>query len=294
MRALAPLPFLAALLGLFSERLQRGLRNWFHRRPVRIFLVPAVLGGYFSMLLAAGGNLTPGFTLLLAAYVLAPSALVYWSVRAGRSESWLDLLAVLLLWLPVEFSLGRNWLPSRAYGIANELAQGTAFTLALLLLVVCRAWQGANYRAPRRLSDLRNTAIGLAVAVVLLAPPARLLNFIGPFRLSPDWSVAGFLRLFLITLVGVAIPEEVLFRSLIQTWLMRRLGESDRTVLVAALIFGAAHLNNAPGPLPNWRYMILAAIAGFIYGKVFQKSTSVLCSASLHALVNSMRRVFFL
>jgi membrane protease YdiL (CAAX protease family) len=39
--------------------------------------------------------------------------------------------------------------------------------------------------------------------------------------------------------------------------------------------------------------VILASIAGFIYGKVFQKSTSVLSSAGLHALVNAVRHTFF-
>lgn len=88
-------------------------------------------------------------------------------------------------------------------------------------------------------------------------------------------------------------PEELLFRSLIQNRLMQRFGESNRTLVPAALIFGVAHLNNGPQPLPNWRYMILATIAGLLCGKVFQKSSSILSSALLHALGNTVRRFFF-
>jgi membrane protease YdiL (CAAX protease family) len=71
------------------------------------------------------------------------------------------------------------------------------------------------------------------------------------------------------------------------------LGFTNRALLVAAVIFGCAHLDNGPGPLPNWRYAIMATIAGFAYGKVFQKSSSVFSSAILHALINTSKHVFF-
>jgi uncharacterized protein len=92
---------------------------------------------------------------------------------------------------------------------------------------------------------------------------------------------------------GTALPEEILFRSMIQNLLMQRFGANTRTLIVASVIFGAAHLDNGPQPLPNWRYMILATIAGFAYGKVFQRSTSVLASAGFHTLVDWTKHFFF-
>ena len=55
---------------------------------------------------------------------------------------------------------------------------------------------------------------------------------------------------------GTALPEEIFFRALIQNILMLRFGATTRTLLAASFIFGAAHLDNGPQPLPNWRYMI--------------------------------------
>jgi membrane protease YdiL (CAAX protease family) len=101
------------------------------------------------------------------------------------------------------------------------------------------------------------------------------------------------LKTFLLILVATALPEEILFRALIQNSLMRKLGFTNRTLLLAALIFGCSHLNNGPGPLPNWRYAIMATIAGFAYGKVFEKSSSVFSSAILHALINTSKHIFF-
>jgi membrane protease YdiL (CAAX protease family) len=74
---------------------------------------------------------------------------------------------------------------------------------------------------------------------------------------------------------------------------MQRLGATNRTLLLAAFIFGCAHLDNGPQPLPNWRYMILATIAGFAYGKVFQKASTVLSSAGLHCLIDWTKHFFF-
>jgi len=63
--------------------------------------------------------------------------------------------------------------------------------------------------------------------------------------------------------------------------------------VAASRIFGCAHLDNGPQPLPNWRYAILATIAGFAYGKVFHKSSTVTSSAILHTLVDWMKHFFF-
>ncbi len=61
----------------------------------------------------------------------------------------------------------------------------------------------------------------------------------------------------------------------------------------ASLVFGCAHLDNGPQPLPNWRYMIVATIAGLAYGRVFQKSSSVVSSALLHMMVDWTKHFFF-
>ena len=96
-----------------------------------------------------------------------------------------------------------------------------------------------------------------------------------------------------IILFGTALPEEILFRGLIQNWLVQRLGRTHLAIGLAALIFGCSHLNNAPGPLPNWRYAIVATGAGFIFGQVFQASTSIFASALVHTGVNAVKYLFF-
>jgi membrane protease YdiL (CAAX protease family) len=92
---------------------------------------------------------------------------------------------------------------------------------------------------------------------------------------------------------GTALPEEILFRSLIQNLLMLRFGANARTLFIASFVFGCAHLDNGPQPVPNWRYMILATLAGIAYGAVFRRASTVLSSAALHMLVDWTKHCFF-
>ncbi len=282
--------FLAVVLALFSVRLQAGLRRWIRRGRLRVFVVPAGLIALFAGVLWAAGGFSFAFLALVAAYVLLPTVLVL----MGRSATCpTDFLAILAIWLPLEFAVGAWLLPPGARAAANITARGSSVVLALTLFLLYRGMKGMKYNLPRSWRDLFYPVLGFVVAAPVLAYLGLKFGFMGPFRGGTALHAGAFGLLWLKTLLGVALPEELLFRSLIQNWLMQRFGVNHATVLAAALIFGAAHLDNGPGPLPNWHYMILATIAGFVFGEVFWKSSTILSSAGLHALVNSTRRVLF-
>ena len=279
--------FLLIVLSLFLHALQGTLRVFFARRPAAVFAVPAALTALFAWMLAASGGWSTAFVLLVAAYTFVPTALAY------ARKPWLDFAAILLLWLPIEFAAGRQLIPRAVWGLANIAARGTAITLALTLFLLFRNLPGMKYNLPRKWTDLLYPAIGFASLAPVLAALGQWLGYMGPFLGFGRFHPGAFGLLWLKTVLGVALPEELLFRALIQNWLMQRFGFTVRTLALAALIFGASHLDNPPGPLPNWRYMILATIAGFVFGGVFWKSSSVWSSAGLHATVNCVRHVFF-
>ncbi len=82
-----------------------------------------------------------------------------------------------------------------------------------------------------------------------------------------------------------------MFRGLLQNLLARTLGSARAGWLLAAVIFGPAHINN--GGFPNWRYVILATIAGIFYGRAWQKTGSIFASALVHTLVNVTWHLLF-
>jgi membrane protease YdiL (CAAX protease family) len=234
-----------------------------------------VLHGAWNLWLAAA----------IAAYTFVPAWLML--------RSKLDPLAILMLWIPLELNLGQQLVPRPIQGTVHAVAYGVAATLALFLFLIFRALPGMKYRLPAGWGDVAYPVAALIVVVPLLVFLGLYLDFIQPFHIPDRLSMAWIARRFAIIFFATALPEEILFRSLIQNWLMQKFGFTNTTLLAAAVIFGAAHLNNAPGGFPNWRYFLLATIAGFAYGKVFQRSTTVLSSTLLHASVNTIRHAFF-
>jgi hypothetical protein len=284
---------LGLILALLSGALQQRLRGWLRARPARVFAVPAALAAFFCAAAASQRALSLPLLGLIAAYLLLPTACVY---RLGpgpaKRPAALDFAAILLLWLPLELAAGAQFVPRPAQGFLHSVAYGIAILLALALFLGFRALDGMRYRPPSP-RDLGYSLIGFAVAAPILIVLGLQLGFIPPFHFPAGLSAARVTRTFFVILAATALPEEILFRSLIQNSLMQRLGATNGVLLLAGVIFGGAHFNNGPQAFPNWRYAILAAIAGVIYGKVFQKSASVFSSAALHALVNTVKHLFF-
>ncbi len=279
--------FLAILLGavltLLVPALQGHLRESLRIRPRLVWLAPPLLTAIF----AAASLLAGAFTLSLTAAVLAYTAVPV-------ITAWLrqDLLTVLLLWLPLEFAAGRSLVPVPARGFLHSVAYGIAILLGLVLFLGFRALPGMKYRAPRTKRDLWLPLAGFAAVAPVLVAVGIAIGFIPPPHL-PVQPVGKMAAAVGIIFAGTALPEEILFRALIQNLLVRRLGDTTRTLLLASVIFGAAHLDNGPQALPNWRYMIEATIAGVAYGKVFQRSNSVCSSALLHTLVDWTKHFWF-
>src|SRR6202007_2201506 len=70
-----------------------------------------------------------------------------------------------------------------------------------------------------------------------------------------------------------ALPEEFLFRGLIQNWIERRTRRQALRLGNASVIFGASHLNNGP-PVPNYKYFLMASVAGLFYGRAWRQTVS--------------------
>jgi len=292
-RTLVPLTFLAIILAFFFPPVPATLRKIFQRSPKLLFLIPALLSAVFCLVVAYYGSLNLPLVLLIVCYTLVPTTIVFVRAKAGGAATWTDIIVILLIWLPVELNAGSRWIPRPIQGTVHTMAYGIALTLALLLFLAFRALKGMKYNLPRRLMDFLDPLIAFVIVTPVLVGLGLLLTFIPPFHLPAKMSGLAAGKTFLVILAGTALPEELLFRSLIQNWMMQKFGSTAGVLLVASIVFGCAHLNNGPGPLPNWRYMILASIAGFAYGKVFQRGSSVISSALLHALVDTTKHLFF-
>lgn len=284
---------LGLILSLLCARARQVLERVLHRRPVRILLAPILLTAVFSCAAVMAGAASLRLVLLMLGYTAAPAvcAFVQGPGPAAR-PSLLDFLAILLMWLPLELAAGASMIPRPAQGFLHSVAYGVAILLSLVIFLGFRSFPGMRFNLPVHARDYWMPVAAFAIIAPILAVVGIALGFI-PLPHAASQSTGKMISSAGLIFAGTALPEEILFRSLIQNFLMLRFGSSVRTLLVAAFIFGCAHLNNGPQALPNWRYMILATIAGWAYGVVFQRSSTVLSSAALHTMVDWTKHVFF-
>ena len=286
---------LAAIFGLFVPSAQTRLRGVLQGAPATVWAVPFLLAALFAVAAAVAGVFRPDLTAIVLGYLLAPTACVFLA-GAGSPDKpgLLDGAAIALLWFPLEFAGAvAHLIPRPAQGFLHSVAYGVAILLALVLFLGFRTFSGLKYEWPKKRRDWALPFTGYLTIAPVLIVVGIAIGFI-PLPHGPNASATRMMTAVGIIFAGTALPEEILFRSLIQNFLMLRFGASWRTLLAASVIFGAAHLNNGgPEVAPNWRYAIEATIAGVAYGRVFQRAGSVVSSAVLHMLVDWTKHFFF-
>jgi membrane protease YdiL (CAAX protease family) len=146
---------------------------------------------------------------------------------------------------------------------------------SLYLFLVARPLDAIGYTYLLRLRELILAGVAfLAFAVVAL--PLGLATGFLVWQPEPN-ATKIFLSPVLIYLV-TAVPEEFLFRGLIQNLLGRWLGPHP-ALAVGAVVFGLAHL-------PDLRYALLAALAGVAFGWVYLRTRKITAAAVTHGLVD--------
>ena len=128
---------------------------------------------------------------------------------------------------------------------------------------------------------------------LIFAPTAILLGLASGFlEAAETFMAAGPLAFMALGIfLVIALPEELLFRGIIQNILEKALGHRQWALGVTAVVFGLAHLNN--GQRPDWRYVGLATLAGWFYGHAYLKTRNLMAPAVLHTLVDTVWRGFF-
>ncbi|HYG98473.1 MAG TPA: type II CAAX endopeptidase family protein [Terriglobales bacterium] len=281
--ALLLLPYWAFGFGL-ADVLRRNLRSSITR-----ILAPFILVlPYFSSLpidsfradLAAG----------LIAVPLGIAALFEFAPPGGKNRpqaglSWQDALALIALGVPVQFRLLAAAWP---YAGLSAMPKLLLVDAALYAFLVVRRLDGVGYDFRPRLRDL---LIGLR-EWALFAPIAITLGLsLGFIAFQPHIPDPGMVAAaWLITFFFVAIPEELFFRGFLFNLIERRLG-GRWGLLLSSAIFGLSHFNK---PLPfNWRYVLLATIAGVFYGRAWRDRRRLLPASIAHATVDVVWGVWF-
>ena len=122
----------------------------------------------------------------------------------------------------------------------------------------------------------------LAVCLALIAGLAMASSYIKPEFSIPDWWWIFAFNNLLFTCVA----EEVFFRGYLQNTIVRHTNIWVGLGL-ASIIFGIAHFAGGPG------FMLLACLAGVLYGLTYIFSGRLIAAVLMHFTLNMAHLVFF-
>jgi membrane protease YdiL (CAAX protease family) len=152
-----------------------------------------------------------------------------------------------------------------------------------------RQLQGTGFDFHLRWRDWRTGLRELAIFAPVVIALGLALGFIHPHASVP--SLAKALLSWAGIFLFVAIPEELFFRAWVQNLLQRRLGRMGG-LIVAAVLFGLSQFNKRSAHF-NWRYVILATIAGIFYGRAWREHNRVPASTITHSFVDWLWWLWF-
>ena len=281
-------------------------------------LVPYLAAAFFPATLTSTTKLPAAVRLLCPALLCIPYTLVTWSTHTFR-WNWLIIYAA----LPVAIA-GLTWNARHAdpdqHGDWRDF-----FVLAIIGLIVDlrifeRAWPAhlavfnkiilldAGIYAFFAIRQLDGVGFNLRLRPRDLGIGLREFAFYAPIAIALGLSL-GFLHLHAVrpnalkaagalvfTFFFIAVPEELFFRGWLQNLLERRLRKwkwaRTGSLLLTAVLFGLSHWNKRALHF-NWRYVLLAALAGIFYGRAWRHQRRVGASAITHAVVDTVWGLWF-
>ena len=218
-----------------------------------------------------------------ALYAAMPVAMTWLLERAAVADAdqrgnWRDALILLTLGLAVDL----RWFDSAWPNGLQALGKILLVDAGLYGFLAIRQLSGTGFDFHLHWTDWKTGLRELVYFAPLVIGLGLALGFIHPHSNVPSWNTA--LPLWGGIFVFVAIPEELFFRAWVQNLLERRMGRRPALV-IASILFGLSHFNKRSAHF-NWRYVLLAAIAGIFYGRAWRERRRVAASTITHTFVD--------
>jgi len=247
--------------------------------PLRIIL-PAVFGLPYVL---AGSNWGRGNWLVV--YFGLPIIVSVLLLHASQSDpqqngDWRDFAVLAVLGLAVDL----RWLESAWPVHLGVISKLILLDSALYGFLIIRQLTNVGFDLRIQTKDFVIGFRELAFFAPIAIPLGLILGFLQFQHRIPKPSSAALTLVF--TFFFIAVPEEIFFRGWLQNLLERRLG-SRWALIATAIIFGLSHFNKRSAQF-NWRYVLLAAIAGIFYGRAWSSRHRIFASAITHTFVDTI------
>lgn len=226
----------------------------------------------------------------LTVYCCLPIVIAWLLGQAARvdpeqSGNWRDALILLTLGIVVDLRWFDPAWPPGLRGLGNLLLVDAG----LYGFLGIRRLTATGFDFHFRWSDWKTGLRELVFFAPIVIGIGWAIGFVHPhLNVPPVGKVfVSWIGIF----VFVAVLEELFFRAWIQNLLERRLGKNAALVM-ASMLFGLSHFNKRSVHF-NWRYVLLATIAGIFYGRAWREQRRVPASAITHTFVDWLWYLWF-
>jgi CAAX protease family protein len=224
----------------------------------------------------------------MAGLILVPLGLALWTSDRAVG-AWQDFVSLAGVWVFVKFSPSHWFWPYPGGHLAYVMTVLVAVNAALASFLLVRRAKGVGYSIGWGNRWWLNVLGSYVVFAGIAIPLAMKMHFIA---FAPQWQRwTTYAGLSIGILMFTAWPEELLFRGLLQNFLARASNSDLAGWVGASVLFGFSHITNLG--FPNWRYVLLASIAGIFYGWAWRKTGSIFASALVHGAVDATWHFFF-
>ncbi len=274
----------AGIFGCAAERVARTVERW----PLALRLcMPALLAAPYAMVAISEHIFRWEWFALYAALPVAIAWLLMHAAAAdaGQHGNWRDGFILLVLGLAVDLRWFDQAWPSGLRAL-NELLLVDAGLYGFLAI---RQLSGTGFNFHLRWSDWKTGLRELFFFAPFVLVLGLALGFIHPHRNLPG--IGSALLRWVAIFFFTAVPEELFFRAWVQNLLERRVGRRAALV-IASVVFGLSHFNKRSAHF-NWRYVLLATMAGIFYGRAWREQRRVPASTITHASVDWLWGLWF-
>jgi membrane protease YdiL (CAAX protease family) len=285
---LTTLVVFACFLSIMLVFAARGVADRFAARAGAAWLLAVALFSLFVVYMLGTGTASLLRLAAMAGFLFVPMSLLSLG-QAATPGSWYDFLTLLLIWVTVKFGPSHWVWPYPEARLAYIFTVIVAVDLAIAGFLLLRGTKNVGYGIGWGSRWSLYVFGSLALFALIAIPLGIRIHFIAYAPRVREWKM--FLPLAAGILFFTAWPEELLFRGLLQNLLSRASNNETAGWIAASVLFGFSHITNLH--FPNWRYVLLASIAGLCYGWTWRKTGSIFASAIVHGSVDVLWHFLF-
>ncbi len=222
--------------------------------------------------------------------IIALGVLFYITFQVTKYKPWLRITCGLLGCI-LSVALGFHLIPgfNNFKVITDTILSPGAYPYSLYLnfdkalvglFILAFGWTYINHASSLKKNIIKTLPI-ILLTIVILIPLAIALKYVqfDPKFTSIFWIWA------LVNLLFGCVPEEALFRGVIQNSLTRTFSKYSfapyLAILITSILFGLAHFFGGP------KFMFLSFVAGLFYGWAYYRSKRIEASIATHFILNA-------